>query len=130
MKKLLFAALVLASAAAFAALDFAGAKADLLLAPASIASGTTNTVEFTSAGRKGVGEIIVAATSASTNVTLSVVVYREPGDALFAVSTFKADPTNGVYRLPLPCAYLTATNKLCISSAGGASTASAVILAY
>ena len=113
-----------------AALDFASSTADLLLPPTSISAGATNSVAFTSAGRKGVGEVLVAASSASTNAVVTVTVLTGTNDALFASLTFKADPTNAVYRLPLPCAYLKAQNKLQVSSIGAATSAAAIILAY
>lgn len=133
MKKLIIAAVALASAAAFAALDFGGATPTLVLAPTSIEANATNVVEFASMGRKGIAEVYVAASAAETNAAVAVTLYTSNivtgAWSVYASSTFTTTPTNAAYRLPFAAEYLSPVNRLAISPTTGLS-ASAIILAY
>lgn len=133
MKKLIIAAFALASAAAFAALDFGGATPTLVLAPTAIEADATNVVEFASAGRKGIGEVYIAASAAETGQVVNVTLYTtnavSGGWSVFAASTFSTTPTEAAYRLPFAAEYLTPVNRLAISPSTNL-TASAIILAY
>lgn len=133
MKKLIIAAFALASAAAFAALDFGGATPTLVLAPTTIAADATNVVEFASMGRKGIGEVYVAASAAETNAAVAVTLYTSNivtgAWSVYAASTFTTTPTNAAYRLPFAAEYLSPVNRLAISP-GVDLNAAAIILAY
>lgn len=138
MKKFIFAAAVFAALAAplasFAAFDLSSAKPELLLAPKTIAASATNTVEFASVGRKGTGEIYIAATSTATNGTIAVTLVTtnavSGGWSTFAAATFPTYPTNSVYSLPLAVEYLAPVNRLLITPTGANTTASAMLLSY
>ena len=134
MKKILTLAAFLCAFACNAAFDVTGAKPTLLVAPKAIAANATNTVEFTSAGRKGIGAVYVAATSSATNgtiaVTLSTTNSVAGGWTTFAAGTYPTAPTNAVYALPVAVEYLAPANKLTITPTGANPTASAVLLSY
>ena len=135
MKKLLIAfALAIAATAAIAAFDFSSATPTLLMAPKAISANATNTVEFASAGRKGNGEIYLAATSSATNGTIAVTLMTtntvSGGWSTFAAATFPTPSTNAVYRLPVAVEYLSPLNRLLINPKGANTTASAVLLSF
>ena len=134
MKKLLLLSALLCGFAAHAAFDLSGAKPTLLVAPTAIAANATNTVEFASIGRKGTGEIYVAATSSATNGTIAVTLMTTNvvagGWSTFAAATYPTYPTNAVYRLPVAVEYLSPVNRLSIAPTGANTTASAVLLSY
>lgn len=134
MKKLLTLAAVLCAFACHAAFDVTGATPTLLVAPKAIAANATNTVEFTSAGRKGIGAVYIAATSSATNgtiaVTLSTTNSVAGGWTTFAAATYPTAPTNAVYTLPVAVEYLSPVNRLSITATGANTTASAMLLAY
>ena len=134
MKKLLTLAAIMCASAAFAAFDLSSATPTLLFAPKAITASTTNTVEFTSAGRKGTGEIYVAATSSATNGTIAVTLMTTNvvagGWSVFAAGTYPTAPTNAVYALPVAVEYLSPVNRLLIAPTGANTTASAMLLSY
>lgn len=134
MKKLLTLAAIMCAAAAFAAFDISSATPTLLFAPKAITASTTNTVEFTSAGRKGTGEIYLAATSSATNGTISVTLMTTNtvagGWSVFAAGTYPTAPTNAVYALPVAVEYLAPVNRLLVAPTGANTTASAMLLSY
>ena len=135
MKKLLIAfALAIAATAAIAAFDLSSATPTLLVPPTAIAANATNTVEFASAGRKGTGEIYLAATSSATNGTIAVTLMTTNivtgGWSTFAAATYPTSPTNAVYRLPVAVEYLSPVNRLLITPTGANTTASALLLSY
>ena len=138
MKKLLLLGALICAlgvpTASFAAFDLTSAKPTLLLPPTAIAASATNTVTFTSSGRKGTGEIYIAATISATNGTLAVTVMTtnavSGGWSTFAAATYPTYPTNAVYRLPLAVEYLAPVNKFTITPTGANTTASAVLLSY
>lgn len=134
MKKIILAAIIGTACAAFAALDFGSAKTALVQPPAAIAAGASNIVTFASAGYKGIGEIVVAASSAATNGTISVTVATTNavagGWSTFATGTFATDPTNAVYRVAMPCEYLAPVSRLTIQATGANTTASAILIAH
>lgn len=134
MKKLITLAAILCASVAFAAFDLTSAKPELLVAPTAIAANATNTVDFTSAGRKGTGEIYIAATSSATNGTIAVTLTTTNvvagGWSVFAAGTYPTYPTNAVYRLPVAVEYLSPVNRLLITPTGANTTASAVLLSY
>ena len=133
MKKFIATAVALASAAAFAALDFGGATPTLVLAPTSIEANATNTVEFTSMGRKGIGEVYIAASASATGQVVNVTLYTtnaiSGGWSVFAAFTFSTTPTQAAYRLPFASEYLTPVNKLAITPSTNLSAA-AIVLSY
>ena len=134
MKKLLTLAAIMCASAAFAAFDLTSATPTLLVAPKAISANATNTVEFTSAGRKGTGEIYVAATSSATNGTISVTLMTTNtvagGWSVFAAGTYPTAPTNAVYALPVAVEYLAPVNRLLVAPTGANTTASAMLLSY
>ena len=134
MKKLLTLAAIMCAAAAFAAFDLTSAKPTLLVAPTAIVANATNTVDFTSAGRKGTGEIYVAATSSATNGTIAVTLMTTNvvagGWTVFAAGTYPTAPTNAVYALPVAVEYLAPVNRLLVAPTGANTTASAMLLSY
>lgn len=134
MKKLLTLAAIMCASAAFAAFDLTSATPTLLVAPKVISANATNTVEFTSAGRKGTGEIYVAATSSATNGTIAVTLMTTNvvagGWSVFAAGTYPTAPTNAVYALPVAVEYLSPVNRLLIAPTGANTTASAILLSY
>lgn len=134
MKKLLTLAAIMCASAAFAAFDLTSATPTLLVAPKAISANATNTVEFTSAGRKGTGEIYVAATSSATNGTIAVTLMTtntvSGGWTVFAAGTYPTAPTNAVYALPVAVEYLSPVNRLLIAPTGANTTASAILLSY
>lgn len=134
MKKLLTLAAIMCAFAAFAAFDLTSATPTLLVAPTAIAANATNTVEFTSAGRKGTGEIYVAATSSATNGTIAVTLMTTNvvagGWSVFAAGTYPTAPTNAVYALPVAVEYLAPVNRLLVTPTGANATASAILLSY
>lgn len=134
MKKLLTLAAIMCVSAAFAAFDLTSATPTLLVAPKAISANATNTVEFTSAGRKGTGEIYVAATSSATNGTIAVTLMTTNvvagGWSVFAAGTYPTAPTNAVYALPVAVEYLSPVNRLLIAPTGANTTASAILLSY
>ena len=135
MKKLSVAfALALAASAASAAFDLTGATPTLLVAPKAIAANATNTVEFSSSGRKGTGMVYIAATSSATNGTIAVTLTTTNivagGWSTFAMATYPTYPTNAVYRLPVAVEYLSPANRLSIAPTGANTTASAILLSY
>ena len=134
MKKLLTLAAIMCASAAFAAFDLTSATPTLLVAPKAISANATNTVEFTSAGRKGTGEIYVAATSSATNGTIAVTLMTtntvSGGWTVFAAGTHPTAPTNAVYALPVAVEYLSPVNRLLITPTGANTTASAMLLSY
>ncbi|MBQ2437938.1 MAG: hypothetical protein II265_07615 [Clostridia bacterium] len=134
MKKLLTLAAIMCASAAFAAFDLTSATPTLLVAPKAISANATNTVEFTSAGRKGTGEIYVAATSSATNGTIAVTLMTTNvvagGWSVFAAGTYPTAPTNAVYALPVAVEYLSPVNRLLIAPTGANTTASAILLSY
>lgn len=134
MKNLLTLAVIACASAAFAAFDLSSATPTLLFAPKAISANATNTVEFTSAGRKGTGEIYLAATSSATNGTISVTLMTTNavagGWTVFAAGTYPTAPTNAVYALPVAVEYLSPVNKLLVTPSGANTTASAMLLSY
>ena len=134
MKKLLILAALVCASAAFAAFDLSSANPTLLFAPKAISANATNTVEFTSAGRKGTGEIYLAATSSATNGTIAVTLMTTNavagGWTVFAAGTYPTAPTNAVYALPVAVEYLSPVNRLSVTPAGANTTASAMLLSY
>ena len=134
MKKLLTLAAIMCAAGAFAAFDLTSTTPTLLVAPTAIATTATNTVDFTSAGRKGTGEIYIAATSSATNGTIAVTLMTTNvvagGWSVFAAGTYPTYPTNAVYALPVAVEYLSPVNRLLITPTGANTTASAVLLSY
>ena len=134
MKKILLFCALLCGLAAHAAFDLSSAKPTLLVAPTAIAANATNTVEFASVGRKGTGEIYLAATSSATNGTIAVTLTTTNlvagGWSTFAAATYPTYPTNAVYRLPVAVEYLSPVNRLSIAPTGANTTASAVLLSY
>ena len=134
MKKLLTLAAIMCASAAFAAFDLTSATPTLLVAPKAISANATNTVEFTSAGRKGTGEIYVAATSSATNGTIAVTLMTTNvvagGWTVFAAGTYPTAPTNAVYALPVAVEYLAPVNRLLVAPTGANTTASAMLLSY
>lgn len=134
MKKLLTLAAILCAAAAFAAFDLTSAKPELLVAPTAITASSTNTVDFTSAGRKGTGAVYLAATSSATNGTIAVTLMTTNavagGWSVFAAGTYPTAQTNAVYALPVAVEYLSPVNRLLITPTGANTTASAVLLSY
>lgn len=134
MKKFLIPAAIMCAAAAFAAFDLTSATPTLLVAPTAIAANATNTVDFTSAGRKGTGEIYVAATSSATNGTITVTLMTtntvSGGWSVFTAGTYPTAPTNAVYALPVAVEYLSPVNRLLIAPTGANTTASAMLLSY
>ena len=135
MKKIILAAAAAVGAlACMAAFDISSATPTLLFAPKAISANATNTVEFTSAGRKGTGEIYVAATSSATNGTIAVTLMTTNvvagGWSVFAAGTYPTYPTNAVYALPVAVEYLSPVNRLLIAPTGANTTASAMLLSY
>jgi len=134
MKKIITLAAIMCAFAAFAAFDLTSAKPELLVAPTAISANATNSVDFTSAGRKGTGEIYIAATSSATNGTIAVTLMATNivagGWSVFAAGTYPTYPTNAVYALPVAVEYLSPVNRLLITPTGANTTASAVLLSY
>lgn len=135
MKKIILAAVAAVGAlACMAAFDISSATPTLLFAPKAISANATNTVEFTSAGRKGTGEIYVAATSSATNGTIAVTLMTtntvSGGWTVFAAGTYPTAPTNAVYALPVAVEYLAPVNRLLVAPTGANTTASAILLSY
>jgi hypothetical protein len=135
MKKIILAVVAAVGAlACMAAFDLSSATPTLLFAPKAISANATNTVEFTSAGRKGTGEIYVAATSSATNGTIAVTLMTtntvSGGWTVFAAGTYPTAPTNAVYALPVAVEYLSPVNRLLIAPTGANTTASAMLLSY
>lgn len=134
MKNLLTLAVIACASAAFAASDLSSATPTLIFAPKAISANATNTVEFTSAGRKGTGEIYVAATSSATNGTIAVTLMTtntvSGGWTVFAAGTYSTTPTNAVYALPVAVEYLAPVNRLLVAPTGVNTTASAMLLSY
>lgn len=135
MKKIILAVVAAAGAlACLAAFDLSSATPTLLFAPTAISANATNTVEFTSAGRKGTGEIYVAATSSATNGTIAVTLMTTNvvagGWSVFAAGTYPTAPTNAVYALPVAVEYLAPVNRLLVAPTGANTTASAMLLSY
>lgn len=135
MKKIILAAVAAVGAlACMAAFDISSATPTLLFAPKAISANATNTVEFTSAGRKGTGEIYIAATSSATNGTIAVTLMTtnavSGGWTVFAAGTYPTAPTNAVYALPVAVEYLAPVNRLLVAPTGANTTASAMLLSY
>lgn len=135
MKKIILAVVAAVGAlACMAAFDLSSATPTLLFAPKAISANATNTVEFTSAGRKGTGEIYVAATSSATNGTIAVTLMTTNvvagGWSVFAAGTYPTAPTNAVYALPVAVEYLAPVNRLLVAPTGANTTASAMLLSY
>ena len=133
MKKLIFSALALAAAVAFAAFDVTKAPNVIpLVAPQTIADGTTNSVVFTARSLKGIGAVVVsadAATDRSLDVTLYTTNAAAGGWTPYVQETIAE--TNAFTRMvAFPADGLTFDLKLDVGSIGGASTASAFILCY
>lgn len=133
MKKLIFSALALAAAVAFAAFDVTKAPNVIpLVAPQTIADGTTNSVVFTARSLKGIGAVVVSA-DAMTNRSLDVTLYTtnaaSGGWTPYVQETIAE--TNAFTRMvAFPADGLTFDLKLEVGSIGEASTASAFILCY
>ena len=133
MKKLIFSALALAAAVAFAAFDVTKAPNVIpLVAPQTIADGTTNSVVFTARSLKGIGAVVVSA-DAATNRSLDVTLYTTNaavgGWTPYVQETIAE--TNAFTRMvAFPADGLTFDLKLEVGSIGEASTASAFILCY
>ena len=138
MKKLITLAAIVCAlvvpTVSHAAFDLTSATPTLLVAPTAIAANATNTVDFTSAGRKGIGMVYIAATSSATNGTIAVTLTTTNvvagGWSVFAAGTYPTYPTNAVYRLPVAVEYLSPVNRLSITPTGANTTASAVLLSY
>ena len=133
MKKLIFSALALAAAVAFAAFDVTKAPNVIpLVAPQTIADGTTNSVVFTARSLKGIGAVVVsadAATDRSLDVTLYTTNAAAGGWTPYVQETIAE--TNAFTRMvAFPADGLTFDLKLDVGSIGEASTASAFILCY
>lgn len=135
MKKIILAVVAAVGAlACMAAFDLSSAAPSLLFAPKAISANATNTVEFTSAGRKGTGEIYIAATSSATNGTIAVTLMTtntvSGGWTVFAAGTYPTAPTNALYALPVAVEYLAPVNRLLVAPTGANTTASAMLLSY
>jgi len=134
MKKLaLFAMLAACAVSAFAALEFSGARAVPVIAPASISSGATNTAAVAISSMKGVSEVIVYATAAANRTALNVSLWTtntvDGGWTLYA-DTSTTNRTATIVRLPFDGQYVPRDVKVGVGSIGASSTASAFILTY
>ena len=133
MKKLIFSTLALAAAVAFAAFDVTRAPNVIpLVAPQTIADGTTNSVVFTARSLKGIGAVVVSAdavTNRSLDVTLYTTNYAAGGWTPYVAETV-ANTNAFTQMVAFPADGLTFDLKLDIGSIGEASNVSAFILCY
>ena len=134
MKKYaIFALLSVAAFAAFAAFDVTKAPNVIpVVAPQTIADGTTNSVVFTARSLKGIGAVVVSAdavTNRSLDVTLYVTNAAAGGWTPYDSETI-ADTNAFTRMVAFPADGLTFDLKLEVGSLGEASTASAFILCY
>lgn len=133
MKKLIISAVLIASAATFAALDFRGVNTTAVMPTASIDANATNTTVFATSPMKGISELCVTANAAANRTLMEVTLYATNtvagGWSIFA-TTSSTNATAGVIRLPFPGEYMPQHAKLEISSLGAASTVSALLLSY
>ena len=133
MKKLIFSALALAAAVAFAAFDVTKAPNVIpVVAPQAISAGETNSVTFTARSLKGIGAVVVSADAAlgrSMDVTLYTTNAAAGGWTPYVQETIAE--TNAFTRMvAFPADGLTFDIKLDVGSLGAASTATAFILCY
>ncbi len=134
MKKYAISALLFAAVAAFAAFDVTKAPNVIpVVAPQTIADGTTNSVVFTARSLKGIGAVVVSAdavTNRSLDVTLYTTNYAAAGGWTPYVSETIADTNAFTRMVAFPADGLTFDLKLDIGSIGEASNVSAFILCY
>ena len=133
MKKYAVFALLFAAMAAFAAFDVTKAPNVIpVVAPQTIADGTTNSVAFTARSLKGIGAVVVSAdavTNRSLDVTLYTTNYAAGGWTPYVSETI-ANTNAFTQMIAFPADGLTFDLKLDIGSIGEASNVSAFILCY
>lgn len=133
MKNLIFSALALAAAVAFAAFDVTKAPNVIpVVAPQAISAGETNSVTFTARSLKGIGAVVVSANAAagrSLDVTLYTTNAASGGWTPYVSETI-ANTNAFTQMIAFPADGLTFDLKLEVGSIGEASTASAFILCY
>ena len=133
MKKTIFAVAAVCAAVAFAAFDVTKAPNVIpVVAPQTIADGTTNSVVFTARSLKGIGAVVVSADSV-TNRTIDVTLYvtnAAAGGWTPYVAETIADTNAFTRMVAFPADGLTYDLKLDVGSIGEASTATAFILCY
>lgn len=134
MKKLILAAVLAASAAAFAALDFEAARAIPVKTSAqSVSAGATNTTTVTLGGLRGLPELFVIANGNTSRTALDIMLWttnKVSGGYMLYAGERVTNTNAGVYRVVFPGEYISNPAQVRVGSIGAATSFTAFILSY